>query len=128
MTTGQTFATALRKTHNIGPRTRWSRNGQDYSGAWELRTAMTWTIQNAEAGDPLHVGYHVIYGWLKHVDGGRIDAVQSAALRQLSPYRWAVLLGEMIDAGIGNAGEAERWYASKCTEHQALYRELFATG
>lgn len=137
-TTGQQFTTALRRTHHIGPRTRWGRDGYSrIEGTYNLRTEMTQTTLDAgqhpewfgDDGEALRAGFDAILGWMKHVghvDGGRIDAVAAAALRRLSPYRWAALLGEMVDAGITNTGEAERWFAGKRAEHQELYRELFA--
>lgn len=137
-TTGQTFATALRRTHHINTRTRWSRDGYSrIEGTHNLRTEMTQTILDAgqhpewfgDDGEALRAGFNPILGWMKHVghvDGGRVDAVQAAALRQLGPYRWIALLAEMVDAGITNTGEAELWFTRKRAEHRELYRELFA--
>ena len=113
MTKGQELAATLRKSFSVGPRTRHHRDGMD------LRTEMLDAIRNAV----YYPGYYgpektAIYrtaigsvtSYDKHVDGYRIDGMLRYRITSMSPWQFAGLLGQMVDAGVTNVGEGERFF------------------
>lgn len=114
-TPGQQLAATLRRIGTIGTRTRRYRKGTD------LHKAMLEAIQNAtvypgyytgETHTALASAWSVFNAWTKHVDGCRIDPVLRSKIAKLSPWQLANLLGQMVDAGVTNTGEGERFFAS----------------
>lgn len=114
-TAGQQLAAMLRKVERIGTRTRRYRKGLD------MHQAMIEAIRNAtvypgywtgEKHAVLSGAWTVFANWSKHVDGGRIDPVLASKIAQLSPWRFAALLGEMVDAGVTNTGEGEIFFSN----------------
>jgi hypothetical protein len=52
----------------------------------------------------------------KHVGGYRIDGTLAAHIQGLSPWRFAALLGTMLDAGVSCTGDGERFFAAMARE------------
>ena len=135
-TDGQQFTQTLRKISQIGPRTRQHR---DYPGSrksdgyttqqdvirWALDT-VTWAVCDGaysnHENDLLRLGWGAVCSWHKHVEGYRLDASQHAYLTSLSPWEFTALLGEMVDAGIANVGEGERWFEERRAQAIAAWR------
>jgi hypothetical protein len=115
-TAGQALTAELRWYFRIGPRTRQYRDSK-YT---RLADRMVEAIAEAatlpgcyspRTAEPLSKGYAVAIGYSKHVKGYRINPTKIAAITAMSPWRFAGFLGEMVDAGITNTGEAERFYS-----------------
>ncbi|MEV8636834.1 hypothetical protein AB0395_34850 [Streptosporangium sp. NPDC051023] len=131
MTTGQTFATTLRATLHIGPRTRRRRAGLDVVDDMLEQVTLAATLPGYHAParqEALAPGFAAVLAWRKHVDGYRIDGTQRAYLVSVSPWRFAAILGDMIDAGVSNSGEGERYFAARADRDRAAWRERNATG
>jgi hypothetical protein len=122
-TNGQQFADALRKVMHIGPRTRQRRKHPlGVSSKQDVTAEALEAVENAHIypgyySEPtsraLAYGWSAVTSWNKHVEGYRIDSTQRAYLTSLSPWQFTALLGEMVDAGISNVGEGERWFAAR---------------
>jgi hypothetical protein len=113
MTQGRKLADSLRKNLGIGTRSRRYRKGAD------LHSEMIEALRNATVYPGYYTGerhalfaaaWGVFLNWDKHVNGHRIDPTLSRKIAEMSPYRLASLLGEMLDAGVTNAGEGERFF------------------
>jgi hypothetical protein len=117
MTTTQTISPVtaeLRRYFHIGPRTRRYRDGRNLHADMfeairnELHYPGYYSERTAQALRPAAA---VLHAWDKFVEGYRLPGEQIYALRSLSPWDLAALVGRMVDAGITNNGEAERWFA-----------------
>lgn len=122
MTKGQQFAKDMRKNLGIGTRTRRTRNGID------LHADILECIQHAKYDEGWYLPEReelfseASGAWMsydKHIAGYRVDAKVIAYVNGLSPWQFCNLLGEMVDAGITNVGEGERFFAQ-------LRAELYA--
>ena len=113
MTKGQELAATLRKSFHINTRSRIRRDGMD------LRTEMLDAIRNAV----YYPGYYsaektavysaatgALLSYDKHVAGYRIDGQLRYRITSMSPWQFAGFLGEMVDAGVTNVGEGERFF------------------
>jgi hypothetical protein len=119
-TAGQELTAELRRYFQIGPRTRQYRDSKYTRLADRMVEAITEAATlpgcyTPRTADPLSKGYAVALGYSKHIKGCRICPTKIAAISAMSPWRFSGFLGEMVDAGITNTGEAERFY----TEWQA---------
>lgn len=112
-TTGQELAATLRKSFRIGPRTR------DYRDGRSLKADLLESIENAitypgyygpERTELSRAASGALRSYQKHVDGYRIDGELRMHIVDLSPWYFAALLGDMVDAGITNVGEGERYF------------------
>lgn len=122
-TNGQQLAATLRRIHHIGTRTRQTRKDPLGTKAKQnvIADAMASIDQAAlhpgcytkPTEDALKTGWAAVSGWYKHVEGYRLNGAQTAYLKSLTPWQFTALLGEMVDAGISNVGEAERWFAAR---------------
>ncbi|WP_181785353.1 hypothetical protein [Streptomyces phytophilus] len=111
-TKGQEFVKAITTLHHIGPRTRRYRDGSDLVRAMltDVQQAVSTPIMFSEQrATALQTAWTAVTAYYKHIDGGRISPEKCLAVKSLSPYQFAKFLGRMVDAGIGNMGEAERW-------------------
>lgn len=112
-TTGQQLAAALRKGHAINSRSRDRRDG------YSVKARMLEDIRIACQ----HDGYFgtektalyreasgTVRSYDKHVDGYRIDGMLRYQIVSMSPWEFAAFLGAMVDAGITNVGEGERYF------------------
>jgi hypothetical protein len=66
--------------------------------------------------EAFHSGYGAALSYSKHVAGYRIDGTLAAHIQALSPWRFAALLGAMVDAGVTCTGEGERFFANMARE------------
>jgi hypothetical protein len=119
MTKGQQFAKTMRNNLGIGARTHRHRKGVD------LHAEILECIRNATyypgyyTGERAELfqaafGAQVSYG--KHIAGYRADAKVVAHINALTPWQFCALLGDMVDAGINNVGEGERFFAELRTK------------
>ncbi len=117
ITAGQILAVTLRANFRIGTRT--GRYGRVFGHRTDLHEAMVEAIENASR----YPGYYnaektAVFGtasasarsYRKHYDGYRIDGVLRRHISEMSAYQFAALLGRMVDAGITNVGEGERFF------------------
>lgn len=112
-TTGRQFADAVRKSFRIGTRTRDGRDGGS------VKRDMLESIANAV----LYPGYYgeertnlsraawgTYLSYEKHIDGFRVDGNLHHRITKMTPYQFAGFLGDMIDSGVTNVGEGERYF------------------
>lgn len=118
-TPGQQLTAELRRRFHVGPRTRCYRNRLD------LHRDMIEAIYNATAypgyyGEDatriLGAAWGTYLAYTKHVNGYRIDGTLRLWITSLSPYRFAALLGRMVDAGVTNTGAGETFFADLARE------------
>lgn len=118
MTAGQDLAAALRRYFSLGTRTRRYRLGRD--GRQDLHTDMAEALINAaqypgyftegtEAA--LRPGFGAALSYEKHVRGFRISGTLAQQINGLSAWRFAGLLGDMVDAGVTCTGDGERYFS-----------------
>lgn len=128
-TTGQVLAATLRQNFAIGTRTR--RYGKIFGHRTDLHTAMIEAIENAnhypgyfgpEKTAILATAFATALSYRKHVGGYRIDGMLAQHINRLSAYQFAALLGRMVDAGVTNVGEGERFFADMAREISAAAR------
>jgi hypothetical protein len=122
MSAGTDFAKMVRKYFSIGPRTRNYRKGQDLKK--EILEAIA--INNSYPGyysetqAPLfQSAYSAMVSIEKHIIGGRFDPVFSYEVEKMSPWQYAAMVGEMIDAGVSNTYEGEQFFKAKRQEMYA---------
>src|SRR5947199_8345174 len=113
-TTGQAMTAELRRYFSTGPRTRRSRKGQD------LHLSMVEAIEYAATApgyysertqNLLRPGFGAAVSYRKHVRGYRIDGVLAYQINSMTAWQFAGLLGQMVDAGVNNTGEGERFFS-----------------
>jgi hypothetical protein len=112
-TPGQALAARLRYYLSIGPRTRRYRKGDDLHRAMieALNYAATQPGYHTEATqDALAPGFPAALSWEKHILGCRASSSVVAAVNAMSPWRFAGLLGRMVDAGVSCTGDGERFF------------------
>lgn len=112
-TTGSQVAAELRRYLSIGTTTRRWRNGDD------LLVRMVETIEQVafqpgyhteRTETALHPAAGAAMAYRKHIDGYRVDGTTIAYIKGLSPWRFAGFIGEMVDAGVTNTGDGERFF------------------
>jgi hypothetical protein len=118
-TPGQNLTAVLRHYFSVGTRTRRHRRDR-YGNMSDLHLDMVEAIiegtQNRGLFTPniegaLVPGYGAALSYEKHVQGYRIDCTLNRQINDMSPWRFAALLGQMVDAGITNTGEGERYFS-----------------
>jgi hypothetical protein len=114
VTVGQTLTAALRRYFSVGPRTRRYRKGMDLHV--EMVEAIMCAAQypgyfteRTEAA--LRPGFGTALAYEKHVGGCRIDGELRMRISDLTPWHFATLLGEMLDAGVTNTGSGEQFFS-----------------
>lgn len=118
-TAGQELAATLRRYFHIGARTRHTRTDR-YGCRQNLHHDMIEALHFAaqypgyyseriEAA--FRPGFGAALAYDKHVSGYRIDGMLRLAITSMSPWNFAGLLGEMVDAGVTCTGEGERFFA-----------------
>jgi hypothetical protein len=121
-TTGQQLTATLRKSFRVGPRTR------DYRDGLSLKGQMLESIENAitypgyygpERTELSRAASGALRSYQKHVDGYRIDGLLRFRIMDMTPWQFAALLGEMVDVGITNVGEGERFFAQMARDMHA---------
>ena len=119
-TAGQALAATLRRYFSVGPRTRRYRLDR-YGLMRDLHADMIEGIMNAAqygpgfyaeaTQDALRPGFGTALAYEKHVRGYRISGTLAYEINSMSPWHFAALLGEMVDAGVTCAGDGERFFA-----------------
>lgn len=113
MSTGTEFAKMVRKNFGISARTRTYRNGMN------MKTEILEAIANSnnypgyynESKTALfRPAYAALVSYSKHVGGGRVDPMVAYEIEMMSPWQFAGLIGDMIDAGVTNTGEGEEFF------------------
>lgn len=113
-TAGQQLAATLRRIKNVGPRTRSYRDGIDVKAEMIESIRNEWMYPGYYQGataDALRTGFPALLSWDKHVEGYRIDGELRYQITLLTPYQFAGFLGQMIDAGVANVGDGERFFS-----------------
>lgn len=113
ITTGQRFAKDMRKNLGIGTRTRLRRRGLN------LRVSILEAVQNATYTS----GYYTLAreelfreaaaamrSYEAHIAGYRVNGDLIAHINAMTPWQFCNLLGQMIDAGVTNTGQGERFF------------------
>jgi hypothetical protein len=59
----------------------------------------------------LHPGFGAALAYEKHIGGYRVSGTLIAQINAMSPWRFAALLGQMVDAGVTCTGEGERFFS-----------------
>ena len=112
-TAGQTFALAAYKNLGVSPRTSKNAAALKRDMLAAVETACTYAgSYSDERTATFRTAYAVVAGYRKHIDGYRVDGVVRYQIGQMSPYRFAAFLGQQVDAGVTNVGDAERFYAA----------------
>lgn len=113
MTAGQEFAATARRYFKIGPTTRRYRGRQDLHAevAEAVSNAATLPGYFTEATQAaLAPAYAAVGGYQKHILGYRSSPATCLAVTSMTPYRFVAMLAAMVDAGVSNMGEAERFF------------------
>lgn len=115
-TAGANLTAELRRYFSVGPRTR------RYRKQWGTRRDLHQDMIEAIEFAAQYPGYYceptqtalrdasaVAYSYRKHVGGYRISGSKIAAINAMTPWQFAAFLGQMVDAGITNAGQGEQF-------------------
>ncbi len=125
-TAGQVLAATLRNNFRIGTRTH--RYGTIFGHRTDLHATMIEAVENAvqlpgyyspEKTNILRTAWGAAMSYRKHYDGYRMNSIVRRRISEMSAYQFAALLGRMVDAGVTNTGEGERFFAD-------MTRDLFA--
>lgn len=113
ITKGQQFAKDMRKNLGIGTRTPLRRLGLN------LRQSILEAVQNAT----YTTGYYApareelfrkaaaaMRSYDAHIAGYRVNGDLVAHINAMSPWQFCNLIGQMIDAGVTNTGQGERYF------------------
>jgi hypothetical protein len=133
-TLGQQLADELRKQFRIGTRTRWNTlRGFSNVSPEEGREMVMGEIDSViDDPDWLPADVCELYrlawrgpvcSWRHHVETGRADTHQTLHLRDLSPWQFTKVLGDMLDANVTNTGEGERWLEARRNQDRAAWRK-----
>lgn len=111
-TTGQALTGKLRSYFSVGPRTRRYRKGTDLHA--EMVEAINMAAQYPDyyaeqTQATFTVGFAAAQGYIKHILGYRAAPTVTGRVNNMTAYQFAAFLGQMVDAGITNNGEAERY-------------------
>lgn len=117
-TAGQALAAALRYYLSIGTRTRRyrARDGYRQDLHREMIEAIMLAAQYPGAHSErietaLRPGFGTALAYQKHVQGYRIDGSLAYEINSMTPWQFAALLGQMVDAGVETTGAGERFFA-----------------
>lgn len=117
-TKGQIFAREIRSYLNIGPRTRrfnskkWIEDGHRDVLHLIAEANNHPGMRNAEREAIFQTAFAALCSWESHIASYRADGVLVSYINTMTPHQFVNLLADMIDAGISNAGEGERFFAS----------------
>lgn len=115
MNTGEQFTAAVRKSFRISSRTRDHRDGGSLKADMleSIRNAVTYPgYYGPERTELSRAAWGTYLSYEKHVEGYRIPGELRFRIVSMSPWQFAGLLGEMIDAGVTNCGEGEHFFAN----------------
>lgn len=117
-TAGQELTAALRRYFSIGARTR--RNRKESYGRRDLHHDMIEALHFAAqypgyysdaTQAALRAGFGAALAYDKHVNGYRIDGTLRRVITEMSPWNFAALLGQMVDAGVTTTGAGEQFFS-----------------
>jgi hypothetical protein len=117
-TPGQELAAALRYYLSVGTRTRRHRR-DGYGHTADLHSRMIDAITEAaqlpgahseRVERALRPGYGAALAYEKHVKGYRVPGTLAQRINAMTPWQFAALLGQMVDAGVENTGQGERFF------------------
>ncbi len=112
-TTGEALTATLRSSFRINSRSRDHRDGGS------LKADMLESIENAvwypgyyspERTALSQAAFGAVLAYRKHVDGFRVDGMVRYQIMRMSPWQFAGLIGEMVDAGVENTGAGEVFF------------------
>jgi len=115
-TDGQALAAELRRYFRISTRTRRYRKSP-VGGRDDLHSRMIEEIEAVCVHGPafpramaLKPGWGAVLSYQKHYLDYRMDPLLRRHIELMSPWRFSALLGEMVDAGVTNVGQGERFF------------------
>ena len=118
-TAGQALTATLRRYFSVGTRTRRFRVNE-YGNRTDLHEDMIealiattqyggyYTEATTTAFRP---GYGTALSYEKHIAGFRADCTLIRQINEMTPWQFSALLGQMVDAGVTNVGQGERFFA-----------------
>lgn len=113
---GQALTAELRRYFRIGTRTRRYRQAPD-GGVDDLHNNMIREIEATCMHGPafpraavLQAGWAAVLSYEKHYLGYRMNPLLRRHIELMSPWRFSAMLGDMVDAGVSNVGEGERFF------------------
>jgi hypothetical protein len=118
-TAGQDLTATLRRYFSVNSRSRRFRKDR-YGCRQDLHAAMIEALANAatmpgyysEATEgALRTGFGAVLAYDKHVNGYRIDGTLRFTITEMTPWNFAALLGQMVDAGVTCTGDGERFFS-----------------
>jgi hypothetical protein len=118
-TAGQELAATLRRYFPIGTRTRRYRK-DSYGCRQDLHAKMAEAITYAATLPGYHTertqvalaaGFGAALPYDKHVKGHRVPGILAQRINAMTPWQFAGLLGDLVDAGVTSTGEGERFFA-----------------
>ena len=117
MTPGQELTAELRRYFTVGTRTRrYRKDGYLFDLHVEMVEAVK--IAATQRGyyterteKPLRLGFGAALAYDKHVGGDRVPRTVAQQVHARTAWQFAGLLGQMVDAGVTNTGEGERFFA-----------------
>ncbi len=118
-TAGQDLTATLRRYFSVGTRTRRFRtdgNGLRCDLHHDMVEALVFAATrpgyfSERTESALKTGSGAARAYEKHVQGYRISGTLAAEINGMSAWNFAALLGRMVDAGVTNTGEGERFFS-----------------
>jgi hypothetical protein len=113
LTAGTEFAKTAARYFHIGAQTRRYRKGTDLHAeiAEAVHMAATLPGYYSEATqEALRVAFSAVCGYEKHILGYRARPETCRKVAEMSPRQFLALLADMVDAGVSNQGDAERYF------------------
>jgi hypothetical protein len=111
---GQEFAAEIARYLRINSRSRRRRGGVDLvARILEIVEEASWYGPGyySEAMEAkLRPAIAAVAGYRKHVQGYRVRGEVAYAISLMGPLEFARMLGQQIDAGVENVGQAEEFY------------------
>jgi hypothetical protein len=107
------FTATVARYFHINSRTRRYRKGLDIKAEIVEAVQLAATVPGyySEATQQgLRVAFAAICGYRKHILGSRIDGVTISKIRDMTPWQFTQMLGDMIDKGVTNVFEAELYF------------------
>lgn len=118
-TAGQALTATLRRYFSVGTRTRRFRVNE-YGHRTDVHADMIEALViTAQYGgyyteattSAFRPGYGTALAYEKHILGFRADCTLIRQINEMTPWQFAALLGRMVDAGVTNVGEGERFFS-----------------
>ena len=118
-TAGQELTATLRRYFSVGTTSRRHRKDR-YGYRRDLHAQMIEAIMNAAqfpgyycegTQNALSPAFGVALAYDKHVSGYRINGALAYQINSMSPWKFAALLGQMLDANVQTTGDGERFFS-----------------